>query len=187
VWLAQQDNLNVIGPGAPPSEAMLTTADIPPFAAGGHNWAINVTCIAPEQAPVAFTATLLVSWASGSIQVPLSGTTSQIVAKVTTPEPIKFFAGVGASVDLELQYFSLDATALAVKISPVQFPQGLDFTPVTVTMPPKYIQSGQNPKNPTQGPSGPFPLQLGQRFLGSNHIRQPQRVCKTRCGRPGGD
>jgi uncharacterized protein YbjT (DUF2867 family) len=28
---------------------------------------------------------------------------------------------------------------------------------------------------------------LGQRFLGSNHIRQPRRVCKTRCGRPGGD
>jgi glucose-6-phosphate 1-dehydrogenase len=28
---------------------------------------------------------------------------------------------------------------------------------------------------------------LGQRFLGSNHIRQPQRVCKTMCGRPGGD
>jgi helicase len=30
-------------------------------------------------------------------------------------------------------------------------------------------------------------IRLGQRFLGSNHIRQPQRVCKTRCGRPGGD
>jgi hypothetical protein len=29
--------------------------------------------------------------------------------------------------------------------------------------------------------------ELGQRFLGSNHIRQPRRVCKTRCGRPGGD
>jgi hypothetical protein len=28
---------------------------------------------------------------------------------------------------------------------------------------------------------------LGQRFLGSNHIRQPRRVCKTMCGRPGGD
>src|ERR1700738_1294102 len=23
---------------------------------------------------------------------------------------------------------------------------------------------------------------LGQRFLGSNHIRQPRRVCKTKCG-----
>ena len=23
---------------------------------------------------------------------------------------------------------------------------------------------------------------LGQRFLGSNHIRQPRRVCRTRCG-----
>jgi hypothetical protein len=31
-----------------------------------------------------------------------------------------------------------------------------------------------------------FPY-LGQRFLGSNHIRQPRRVCKTKCGRPGGD
>ena len=23
---------------------------------------------------------------------------------------------------------------------------------------------------------------LGQRFLGSNHIRRPQRVCRTMCG-----
>ena len=23
---------------------------------------------------------------------------------------------------------------------------------------------------------------LGQRFLGSNHIRQPRRVCRTKCG-----
>ncbi len=23
---------------------------------------------------------------------------------------------------------------------------------------------------------------LGQRFLGSNHIRQPRRVCRTMCG-----
>jgi hypothetical protein len=30
-------------------------------------------------------------------------------------------------------------------------------------------------------------LTLGQRFLGSNHIRQPRRVCKTRYGRRGGD
>jgi hypothetical protein len=29
--------------------------------------------------------------------------------------------------------------------------------------------------------------ELGQRFLGSNHIRQPRRVCKTRYERPGGD
>ena len=26
------------------------------------------------------------------------------------------------------------------------------------------------------------PLKLGQRFLGSNHIRQPRRVCRTMCG-----
>jgi hypothetical protein len=25
-------------------------------------------------------------------------------------------------------------------------------------------------------------LQLVQRFLGSNHIREPQRVCRTMCG-----
>jgi hypothetical protein len=24
--------------------------------------------------------------------------------------------------------------------------------------------------------------ELGQRFLGSNHIRQPRRVCRTTCG-----
>ena len=28
---------------------------------------------------------------------------------------------------------------------------------------------------------------LGQRFHGSNHIRQPRRAYKTRCGRPDGD
>jgi hypothetical protein len=28
---------------------------------------------------------------------------------------------------------------------------------------------------------------LGQRFRGSNHIRQPRRVCRTRCGRPDSD
>ena len=24
--------------------------------------------------------------------------------------------------------------------------------------------------------------ELGQRFLGSNHIRRPRRVCRTKCG-----
>ncbi|MGY4281247.1 hypothetical protein ACVWXO_000467 [Bradyrhizobium sp. LM2.7] len=28
---------------------------------------------------------------------------------------------------------------------------------------------------------------LGQRFRGSNHIRQPRRVGRTKCGQPGGD
>jgi RNA-directed DNA polymerase len=42
---------------------------------------------------------------------------------------------------------------------------------------------------PQGGPLSPLlsNLMLDQRFLGSNHIRQPRRVCKTRCGRPGGD
>jgi hypothetical protein len=26
------------------------------------------------------------------------------------------------------------------------------------------------------------PMALGQRFLGSNHIKQPRRVCRTMCG-----
>jgi glucosamine kinase len=30
-------------------------------------------------------------------------------------------------------------------------------------------------------------MKLGQRFHGSNHIRQPRRAYKTRCGRPDGD
>jgi hypothetical protein len=29
--------------------------------------------------------------------------------------------------------------------------------------------------------------ELGQRFLGSNHIRRRRRVCRTMCGRPDGD
>jgi hypothetical protein len=28
---------------------------------------------------------------------------------------------------------------------------------------------------------------LGQRFLGSNHIRRPRRACRTMCGLQGGD
>jgi hypothetical protein len=31
------------------------------------------------------------------------------------------------------------------------------------------------------------PDHLGQRFLGSNHIRRPRRACRTRCERRDGD
>jgi hypothetical protein len=33
-------------------------------------------------------------------------------------------------------------------------------------------------------PNQSIMCRLGQRFLGSNHIRQPRRACRTKCGRP---
>ena len=51
----------------------------------------------------------------------------------------------------------------------------------------RALGSEPQPQRLEQVPEPPAFLLLGQRFLGSNHIRQPRRVCKTRCGRPGGD
>ncbi|KRP99768.1 hypothetical protein AOQ73_19360 [Bradyrhizobium pachyrhizi] len=38
-----------------------------------------------------------------------------------------------------------------------------------------------------QGGKVEFNLNLGQRFRGSNHIRRPQRACRTKCGQPDAD
>ena len=102
--------------------------------------------------PGQFTATLVVSWEAGptwpagSTEVSLSGSSAQISAKVITPQPIKFSAGDGGKVDLELTYWSFDPTPLQVAIAPVQFPSGLTFAGKKVMITPKYESVGQNPK-----------------------------------------
>ncbi len=57
------------------------------------------------------------------------------------------------SVSLRLTYLSNDPTPL--QVTPEQFPTGLSFTPFNVTMTPRYVVVGENPKGSGNAPSPP--------------------------------
>jgi hypothetical protein len=107
-------------------------------------FSLRIRCVAPSQPiPVAFNATLVVSWESGSLQIALSGTTAQIGGTVTTHQPVTIREGDDTTVDVELTYLSLDPTTLEIQLSPTQFPRGLSFNPVSVSMPSHHLQGAQ--------------------------------------------
>jgi hypothetical protein len=124
-----------------------TSTEIPPPPPPGQvepGYLVQIGFVAPQEpVPGLFDATLVVSWdggvswPSGSLQVSLRGTTAQIRASVTTPQPITFRAGDGATVDVELKYLTVDPTPLEITLAPVQFPEGLTFSPKSVTMTPQ--------------------------------------------------
>jgi hypothetical protein len=106
--------------------------------------------------PGSFTATLVVSWDGGTAQIPLSGSTAEFTVKVASTQPVEVTAGDDATVEFALTYQSSDPAPLQVTFTAETFPEGLAFTPATVTLAPVYVQPGSNPKEPPKGPLFPI-------------------------------
>ena len=154
--VVQTVTLHGIGGGAvEQTSSPVSTESIPPTSAQGAgpgkgSFFLQVGFTAPAApVPGSFSATLVVSWDGGSTQIPLSGTTASLTARVISSQPLELTAGDPARVEFELTYQSQDSSELQVTLTPatwLQFPRGLTLDPATVTMSPQYVASGSNPK-----------------------------------------
>lgn len=133
-------------------------------------WIIQVGFIAPlRPVPGAFSATLVVRWSSptsdsrtvpGEQRIPLTGASAQFTADVITAQPVTFQAGADPIVSMRFTYLSNDPTPLQILLTPEQFPTGLSFDPFNVTMTPRYVEVGENPKGSGDKPPPPPTQQL---------------------------
>ena len=72
------------------------------------------------KAPAVMQATLTMSWAGGSLELPLSGACSQFTA--ATNQPLRLVAGADNVIQMSLKYVALDPAALPVQLSQTMTP-----------------------------------------------------------------
>jgi hypothetical protein len=109
--------------------------------------------------PGEWSDTVELSWEGGSTQIALGGTTAGFSAKVSNPLPISLTPGVSSTVNVELDYYSADPTAINVTIAPAQPVAGLTISPTTINMPPQYVLSEGSAKTPVGTAGGVIPQQ----------------------------
>ncbi len=191
-----QEELQILKGAIVPTINPTKSTVVTPSTSNTVFWIIQVGFIAPLQlVPGAFSATLIVRWSSsisdsrtesGEQQIPLTGTSAQFTADVITAQPVTFPAGADPIVSLRLTYLSNDPTPLQALLTPEQFPTGLSFTPFNVTMTPRYVVVGENPKGSGNKPPSPPTQQLVTKTVATVPVHLKSQRLTAQLGKSSG-